>query len=565
MMEKEVIKIASPNQYIASTCLDIKKKKVAAYARVSTDSDDQIHSFKSQIDEYTKKITSNPNWEFVGMYSDEGITGTSLKCRDGFNAMVKEAKAGGIDLILVKSVSRFGRNTVDLLSTIRELRNIGVEIIFEKEGISSLDTKTDMILTFHSSIAQEESKNISDNVKWAIKKKMKEGNWSISTAKFLGYGKDENGNLIIDEEQAEVVRAIFNLYLANKSIKEIIDFLEGCHYLTGSGKEKWNRQNIMQILQNEKYKGDLILQKTVVIDYLSHESKSNKDGKYADMWLVKNHHPAIISREAFDLVQNIITHKKEDRFARPNIGGPLSSKLYCGNCGKPLIYQSRPGNKDTYVCNVNRRVINDYRCSNTPIRVDDINAICIKAIKEYYSDKSLTSSLIKTLTNLGASSTKQEEYNKVKEEINELEASLKAIIERKMEFDLEDDDEKLSLEYKVKKKELNNLKAKLDELSVETYESFINENRSKEIINAINNDVNDECYLKLIDEVIVNEDKSITIIDNFGTPISKDEISKNVKELNKLKEVLRGYYSSPNTGKVYKYKIVRLEGICYKK
>lgn len=564
MMEKEVIKIASPNQYIASTGFDIKKKKVAAYARVSTDSDDQIHSFKSQIDEYTKKITSNPNWEFVGMYSDEGITGTSLKCRDGFNAMVKEAKAGGIDLILVKSVSRFGRNTVDLLSTIRELRNIGVEIIFEKEGISSLDTKTDMILTFHSSIAQEESKNISDNVKWAIKKKMKEGNWSISTAKFLGYTKDENGNLIIDEEQAEVVRAIFNLYLANKSIKEIIDFLEGCHYLTGSGKEKWNRQNIMQILQNEKYKGDLILQKTVVIDYLSHESKSNKDGKYADMWLVKKHHPAIISREAFDLVQNIIAHKKEDRFARPDKNNLLSTKVYCGTCGKPMFYQTYR-DKEVLVCNISRRNILKERCPNTPIRVSDINSICIKAIKEYYSDKSLTSSLIKTLTNLGTSSTKQKEYNKVKEEINALETSLKAIIERKMESDLEDDDEKLSLEYKAKKKELNNLKAKLDELSVETYESFINENRSKEIINAINNDVNDECYLNLIDEVIINEDKSITIIDNFGTPISKDEISKNVKELNKLKEVLRGYYSSPNTGKVYKYKIVRLEGICYKK
>ena len=565
MMEKEVIKIASPNQYIASTGIDIKKKKVAAYARVSTDSDDQIQSFKSQIDEYTKKITSNPNWEFVGMYSDEGITGTSLKCRDGFNAMVKEAKAGGIDLILVKSVSRFGRNTVDLLSTIRELRNIGVEIIFEKEGISSLDTKTDMILTFHSSIAQEESKNISDNVKWAIKKKMKEGNWSISTAKFLGYTKDENGNLIIDEEQAEVVRAIFNLYLANKSIKEIIDFLEGCHYLTGSGKEKWNRQNIMQILQNEKYKGDLILQKTVVIDYLSHESKSNKNGKYADMWLVKNHHPAIISREAFDLVQNIIAHKKEEeKTSKPKSNNPLSSKVFCGECGKIMFHQTYR-DKEVLVCNISRRNLLKERCSNTPTRVSDINAICIKAIKEYYSDKSLTSSLIKTLTNLGTSSTKQNEYNKVKEKINALETSLKAIIERKMESDLEDDDEKLSLEYKAKKKELNNLKAKLNELSVETYESFINENRSKEIINAINNDVNDECYLKLIDEVIINEDRSITIIDNFGTPISKDEISKNVKELNKLKEVLHGYYSSPNTGKVYKYKIVRLEGICYKK
>ena len=559
MMAKEVIKVASPAQYIASTGLDNKRKRVAAYARVSTDSEDQIHSFKAQIDEYTTKITSNPNWEFVGMYSDEGISGTSLKKRDGLNALLKEAKKGNVDLILVKSISRLGRNTLDILTIVRELREIGVEIKFEKENLSSLDTRTDMVLTFHSSIAQEEAKNISDNVKWGIRKRMRDGNWKVPTEKFLGYTKDENGNMIIDESQADIVRAIFNLYLANKSIKEIIDYLEGNHYLTGSGKEKWSRQNIMQILQNEKYKGDLILQKTVVIDYLSHESRSNKDGKYADMWLVKNHHPAIISREAFDLVQTIIEYKKNDRFLRPNIGGPLSTKLYCGLCGRPLFYQSRCDGKNMFSCNVSRRNLQRNKCELSPIQEEDINTICVQAMKEYYYNDSLSSNLLGCLTFLGEASHKQEELNKVKEEIIATENELKTIIEEKMETDSEEDDERLSNEYKEVKKHLNDLKAKLDTLSGETYQSFISEARSKEIASLITNMDNDECYLKLIDEVIVNEDNSITIIDNAGHHVSKENISKNIKKINDLEEVLHGYYTSPITTKVYKYKIVRLE------
>ena len=559
MMEKEVIKVASPAQYIASTGLDNKRKRVAAYARVSTDSEDQIHSFKAQIDEYTTKITSNPNWEFVGMYSDEGISGTSLKKRDGLNALLKEAKKGNVDLILVKSISRLGRNTLDILTIVRELREIGVEIKFEKENLSSLDTRTDMVLTFHSSIAQEEAKNISDNVKWGIRKRMRDGNWKVPTEKFLGYTKDENGNMIIDESQADIVRAIFNLYLANKSIKEIIAYLEGNHYLTGSGKEKWSRQNIMQILQNEKYRGDLILQKTVVIDYLSHESRSNKDGKYADMWLVKNHHPAIISREAFDLVQTIIEYKKNDRFLRPNIGGPLSTKLYCGLCGRPLFYQSRCDGKNMFSCNVSRRNLQRNKCELSPIQEEDINTICVQAMKAYYSNDSLSSNLLGCLTSLGETSHKQEELNKVKEEITTTENRLKAIIEEKMETDSEEDDERLSNKYKETKKHLNELKAKLDTLSGETYQSFISEARSKEIASLITNMDNDECYLKLIDEVIVNEDNSITIIDNAGHNVSKENISKNIKKINGLEEVLHGYYTSPITTKVYKYKIVRLE------
>ena len=565
MMAKEVIKVASPAQYIASTGLDNKRKRVAAYARVSTDTEDQIHSFKAQIDEYTKKITSNPDWEFVGMYSDEGISGTSLKKRDGLNALLKEAKKGNVDLILVKSISRLGRNTLDVLTIIKDLRAINVEIKFEKENLSSLDTKTDMILTFHSSIAQEESKNISDNVKWGIRKRMKEGDWKVPTEKFLGYTKDENGNMIIDEEQAEIVRAIFNLYLANKSVREIITFLEACHYLTGAGKEKWGRANIMQILQNEKYCGDLLLQKTVVTDYLSHQSKNNRDGKYADLWLVKNHHPAIISREVFDLVQTIIKYRKGERFLRPDFDNPLSTKLYCGLCGRPLIFQTRSDNKRVFSCNVSRRGVKRNKCSLSPIAYDEIAAISIKAMKEYCQSNVSSRNLINTISKIGESSKKQDELNKVKEEISLAEMELKRIIEEKMESDNDSDDERLSSLYKKTKKRLNELKIKLDELGEETYHSFISENRCKEIATLIQDESNDEAYLKLIDVIIVNEDGSVTIIDINGLPLFKEEVSSHIKQLNSLTEFIHGYYSSPLSGRAYRYKVVRLEEKPWKK
>lgn len=560
MMEKEIIKIASPEQYIASQGLVNKKKRVAAYARVSTDFEDQIHSFKAQIDEYTKKITSNPNYEFVGMYSDEGISGTSLKHRDGLNALLKDAKAGKVDLIYVKSISRLGRNTLDVLTIIKELREKNVEIKFEKENISSLDTRCDMILTFHSSIAQEEAKNISDNVKWSIKKKMKEGNWSIPTSKFLGYTKDENGNMIIDEEQAKVVRAIFNLYLANKSMSEIIAYLEGNHYLTGSGKEKWHRQNIMLILQNEKYKCDLLLQKTVTLDYLSHERKDNRDGQYADMYLVKNHHPAIIERESFDLVQTIIKqHKLEDPYKR-NLSSPLSGKIYCGICGKLMIFQSRPKERDTFVCNVNRRNIISSVCEQLPIRVEDINNIAIQAMKEHHSKEDLTATLAKTISALGTAAAKQEELNSVKLQILRAEETLKSIVEEKMESDDESKDEELSLKYKETKKELNQLKSKKESLETTTYQAFISENRIKEIQAHLAEMNNDECYLKLVDEIIIGKDGEVTIVDNCGSYVSEKEIMENIKNIQDFNEILHGFYSSPITGKVYKYKVVRLGG-----
>ena len=557
MMEKEVITVASPSQYIISHGLNAKKKRVAAYARVSSKKDEQIHSFENQINYYTKLIGENPEYEFVGMYSDKGITGTCLKHRDGLNAMVKDAKNGLIDMIYVKSISRFGRNTVDILSIVRELRERGINIYFEKESLNSINPDNDMLITVHSSISQQESKNISDNVKWSFRKKMQKGEWHISTDKFLGYTIDENNNIIIDEEQAQIVRAIFNLYLANKSIGEIIAYLEANHYLTGSGKEKWHRQNIMFILQNEKYCGDMILQKTVVTDYLSHEAKDNKDGKYAEQYLVKNHHPAIISRDSFDLVQLIIKRKKdEERYLRPDKTNPLSTKVYCGNCGKPLVYQSRKNGHDVFACNINRRNVIYTKCDSKPIRYDEISSICIKALKEYYLESSIKEELDKTLSKINESASKSERINKVKELINIDEDKLAKIV-KKMTDDDNSDPTILSNQYKEIKKHLNELKKEYELLNDDSYKTFIAKARCNDIIAAMNESNFDDCYLKLIDEVIV-KDRTIIIIDNNGLDISKEEILAHYKELIKLPAVIEGHYSSSINGKVYQYKITRL-------
>ena len=185
---------------------EIPKLKVAAYARVSTEQDEQQSSYEAQVDYYGKYIRSNPAWEFVGIYADEGITGTNTKKRDGFNRMIADAKAGKIDLILTKSISRFARNTVDTLQTVRELSTLKIEVIFEKEGIRTLDKQCEVMLTIMSSLAQEESRSISENVRWGMQKSMQDGNISLPYKRFLGYKKGEDGRPEIVPEEAEIIR-----------------------------------------------------------------------------------------------------------------------------------------------------------------------------------------------------------------------------------------------------------------------------------------------------------------------------------------------------------------------
>ena len=278
-----------------------KKKKVAAYARVSTEQDAQQNSYEAQIEYYTDYIQKKTEWEFVKVYADEGISGTSYRNRDGFNEMVADAKTGKIDLILTKSISRFARNTVDSLVITRELKKYGVEIFFEKENISSMDTQAELIFTIMSSIAQEESRSISENVRWGMLRRMEAGQLIVPWKSFLGFECGPDGLPQIVEEEAAIVRGIYRDYLNGMGIRQIARKLTAKGIKSPRASNKWSPETIRNILSNEKYKGDAILQKTYTVDFLSKEVRVNHGER--KQWYISDSHDAIVSPEAFRQVQ----------------------------------------------------------------------------------------------------------------------------------------------------------------------------------------------------------------------------------------------------------------------
>ena len=280
------------------------KRRVAAYARVSTDSDEQLSSYAAQVDFYTQYIRSNPEWEFVEVYTDEGISGTNTKKRDGFNRMINDALAGKIDLILTKSISRFARNTVDTLTTVRKLKEKKIEVYFEKENIYTLDAKGEVMITIMSSLAQEESRSISENITWGKRKSMADGKFSLAYKYFLGYEKGEDGLPKIVEEEAKIIRKIYSLFLEGYTVRKIADCLTEKGIPTPKGKKQWSVSTVLSILTNEKYRGDALLQKTYTADFLSKTVKKN----YGEVpqYYIENSHPAIIDPETFEFVQNEI-------------------------------------------------------------------------------------------------------------------------------------------------------------------------------------------------------------------------------------------------------------------
>ena len=231
------------------------RRKVAGYARVSTDQDEQSTSYEAQLDYYTKYIRSHSDWDFVGLYADEGISGLNTKRRDGFNAMIADALAGKINLIVTKSVSRFARNTVDSLTTIRQLKAHGIEVFFEKENIWTFDSKGELLITLMSSLAQEESRSISENVTWGQRKRMQDGKVSFAYSRFLGYRKGEDGKPEVVPEEAEVVRRIYRLFIEGRSVDYIAKLLTREGIPTPAGRTKWQKRTVESILLNEKYKG----------------------------------------------------------------------------------------------------------------------------------------------------------------------------------------------------------------------------------------------------------------------------------------------------------------------
>ena len=308
----------------------VKRKRVAAYARVSTEQDAQQNSYEAQIGYYTDYIQRNSEWEFVKVYSDEGISGTSYRNRDGFNEMVADAKDGKIDLILTKSISRFARNTVDSLVVTRELKRSGVEVFFEKENISSMDAQAELIFTIMSSIAQEESRSISENVRWGVQRSMEAGRVSLPWKSFLGFERGDDGLPRINEEEAKIVRKIYRDYLNGATLRQIARKLDTAGVKKPLRAEgRWSPETIRHILTNEKYKGDAVLQKTYTVDFLSKEVRVNRGERR--QWYIRDSHDAIITAEAFR--QAAANLRQRAAFAGRYFSSPFSSKLYCGKCG----------------------------------------------------------------------------------------------------------------------------------------------------------------------------------------------------------------------------------------
>jgi len=316
--------------------LDIHKilptyRKVAIYARVSTSSNEQLNSVEAQKDYYTKLVAAQSEWEFCGLYSDEGISGTSHKNRDGFNKMMADAELHKFNLIITKSISRFARNTVDSLTYIRRLKEIGTEVYFEKEDLWTFDSKSEFMLTLLSSMAQDESQSISENVAWGIQKKFADGKYSVPFKNFLGYDRGINGGFVVNEMQADIIRLIFKLFLEGKSMIAIVHYLDNAEIATPSGKNKWSQTVVISILINEKYKGDALLQKRYVVDFLTKKEKVNVGE--LPKYYVTDGHDAIIPRATFDYTQELLQKRRSEYGLRYSCSSVLSSKIICGDCG----------------------------------------------------------------------------------------------------------------------------------------------------------------------------------------------------------------------------------------
>ena len=370
---------------VASKTTPFRKKKVAAYARVSTEQDAQQNSYEAQIGFYTDYIQSKPEWEFVGVYADEGISGTSFKKRDGFNRMVSDAKAGKIDLILTKSISRFARNTVDSLSITRDLKEHNVEVFFEKENISSMDSRAELIFTIMSSIAQEESRSISENVRWGKKRVMEAGKFSLAWSAFLGYTKGPDGLPVIVEEEAKLVRRIYNMYLEGHTLNGIARTLTDEGIKTPRGSNKWTPTTIRSILTNEKYKGDAILQKTFVADFLTKKIVTNTGQR--KQWYVKDSHDAIIDPDVFDFVQEELA-KRNFRKGK-YYDSPFTGMVTCGLCGNyyghRVLHSDRISRSEGWQC------INKYKkginCQSRRITEDEIKKAFRLVCNRLYANK----------------------------------------------------------------------------------------------------------------------------------------------------------------------------------
>ena len=368
------------------------KLRVAAYCRVSTDSDEQATSYETQVAHYTEYIQKNPEWEFAGIFADDGISGTNTKKREEFNKMIEACEAGNIDMIITKSISRFARNTLDCLKYIRKLKDLNIPVFFEKESINTLDAKGEVLLTIMASLAQQESQSLSQNVKLGLQFRYQNGQVQINHNRFLGYTKDADGHLIIDPEQAEVVKRIYREYLEGLSMDKIAAGLERDGILTGAGKTRWHTSTINKILRNEKYIGDALLQKTYTTDFLSKTRVKNNG--IVPQYYVEGDHEAIIPRDIYMRVQEELVRR---RIVKTSANGKkrsyscnhcFSQIVVCGECGELFrrIHWNNRGCKSIVWRCISRLEPTGQECHAKTVNETILKNVVLAAINKTFED-----------------------------------------------------------------------------------------------------------------------------------------------------------------------------------
>ncbi|MCI9126196.1 MAG: recombinase family protein [Eubacterium sp.] len=437
---KKVAVIPANPQYDNSIKLTERKLRVAAYCRVSTELEEQENSYRAQVEYYTKKIEETPNWINAGIYADDGKSATNTKKRDDFRAMIKDALDGKIDLIITKSVSRFARNTVDALITIRKLKEKGIAVIFEKEGINTLDGTGEILITILSSLAQEESRNISENTRWGVVRKFEQGKLIVNHNKFMGYTKNEEGELVIVPEEAEVVKLIFRMYLEGNSTGRIADFLEESKIKTATGKDHWHESVIIKMLKNEKYMGDALLQKTYTVDFMTKKRVLNNG--IVPQYYVENDHEPIIPKELFYRVQEemmqrssmckAVQTRKKNQKSKYSSQYALTGLVICGKCGHEYrrVTWARNGKKKIVWRCTNRLNNGVKSCGESPTIEESLlkNAVMNAIQKITANDGNFVGAFRQNVIRVIGSYGHTEEDDKYEEKIKEKQQEMVALI-----------------------------------------------------------------------------------------------------------------------------------------
>ena len=523
----EIIKIPKKEGIIDRTTGKVlnRKLRVAAYARVSTMGAEQLNSYESQKKYYYEKINNNPEWQYVDIYADEGISGTTDYRRASFMKMIQDALSGKIDLILTKSISRFGRNTMDVLKNVRLLRDSNVAVLFEENNLNTLDIKTsEMLLTTLSAVAQQESENISEHVKLGLQMKMNRGEL-IGFNRCYGY-RNENDKLVIVDEEAEVVKFIFDKYCDGHGANGIAKMLTEQGIKSPKGNNKWNDSTIRGILRNEKYKGDVLQGKTYTADPLSH--KRYKNLGEADQFYVSEHHEPIISPEKFDMVQEILKERCGARANGRRIGNvgrkfAFSSRIRCGFCGNCFTRRTVVG-KD-------REKIPSWSCisfaKNGKENCTDSKTIREEMIKEAFVD---SYKLLSSNTNFEAEeflnlmqdtmneNSRQDELEKFKKEFVDIKSKKSKLIDLMVEDKISENDYNEKVEKYNRKLEILENKIEQLKLLAEDKKSISDGLRKvKELLASkdIMEGFDQEIFNAIVDYVIVGGYDENRVIDPY--------------------------------------------------